>query len=62
MRRPVLPGDVLTATITVGEKRENARRPDAGWIDFAIETSRADGHPVLEYDSSILFKKRDRAG
>lgn len=61
MRRPVVPGDVLSVRVEVVARQAHRRRPDAGWVDFRVTTMRADGQPVLEHDSRILFERKSPA-
>lgn len=61
MRRPVVPGDVLSARTEVVGREAHRLRADAGWVDFRVTTSRADARTVLEYDTRILFERRSPA-
>lgn len=56
-RRPVVPGDRLSAYVTVTGKRPHDRRPAMGWLDFAVKTMRTDSETVLEYECRILFER-----
>ncbi len=55
MHRPVEPGDRLSMKIDVLATTPHSRRPDAGWIDFWIETRGTGGDTVLEYEVRVLF-------
>jgi len=62
MRRPVVPGDVLSARVEAVSREAHRRRADAGWVDFRVTTVRADAQTVLEHDSRILFERRPLQG
>lgn len=62
MRRPVVPGDVLSVRVEVVSREAHCRRANAGWVDFRVTTTRADARTVLEHDSRILFECRPAAG
>lgn len=62
MRRPVVPGDVLSVRAEVVGLEAHRLRADVGWVDFRLATSRADARTVLEYDTRILFERRSPAG
>ncbi len=41
--------------------KPHSRREDAGWLDFRVETFRADGTRVLRFVTRILFGRRQPA-
>lgn len=59
MRRPVVPGDVLSANATVAARAAHVKRQDAGWVEIHVETFRADDTKVLEFKARILFVRRN---
>ena len=56
MRKPVVPDDVLQATIEVVSRMKHHKRADAGWVELHVETTRGQDETVLEFDSRILFE------
>ena len=48
--KPVMPGDVLTATYTVKEARLSKSRPDMGVARMFYEVMRQDGETVMTWD------------
>lgn len=58
LRLPARPGDVLTSTTRVKEKRESASRPDAGILVFLNQVRNQDDEVVFEFDSAALYLKR----
>ena len=48
--KPVMPGDVLTATYTVKEARLSKSRPDMGIVRMLYEMKRQDGETVMTWD------------
>ena len=61
LETPVLPGDRLSVAATVITAKPHSRREDAGWLDFRVETFRADGTRVLQFVTRILFGRRQSA-
>lgn len=57
MRKPVVPDDVLQATIEVVSRMKHHKRADAGWVELHVETTRGTGETVLEFDARILFER-----
>lgn len=58
LERPVLPGDRISVKHTALSAKAHTRRGDAGWLDFRVETHRADGVRVMQYETRILFERR----
>ena len=48
--KPVMPGDVLTATYTVKEARLSKSRPDMGVVRIFYAMKRQDGETVMTWD------------
>jgi acyl dehydratase len=61
-RRPVRPGDTLTASSTVIEARASRSRPDMGIVRFRHEVVNQAGDVVMWLDNSILFGRRGADG
>lgn len=64
-RKPVFPGDILSAKATVLEQRELKSRPDLGLVMFEIAAANQDDILVLTQINPIMFVKRaaeDRKG
>ncbi|MFB6095873.1 MAG: MaoC family dehydratase [Haloferacaceae archaeon] len=59
--RPVRPGDTLTATITMDEKRRSSGDPANGIVTMSVETRNQDGDLVLSYTDTELVRVRDPA-
>jgi acyl dehydratase len=51
--RPVYPGDTLTATITITEKRRSQSKPTHGIVKYRMETTNQHGETVLEMTTAI---------
>lgn len=59
--RPVRPGDTLTASITMDEKRISSGNSTSGIVSMSIETHNQHGDVVLTYDDNELVRVRDPA-
>lgn len=57
-RRPVYPGDTITARSTVEEMRTSASRPDTGIITWHTEAQNQRGEVVLDYRRTNLVALR----
>lgn len=57
-RKPVYPGDTLTATATILERRELKSRPNLGLVTFEIAAANQSGDQVLKQIGPILFAKK----
>ncbi|MGH9076609.1 MAG: MaoC/PaaZ C-terminal domain-containing protein [Acidimicrobiales bacterium] len=57
-RRPVRPGDVLTATMTVLEAHRSASHPDRGTVTIAAEMVAAGGGVVMTMRARAIFGVR----
>lgn len=57
---PVRPGDVLTPTLEVYEKRRRADTPTEGIIRLKVSVRNADGRVVLSHVETALVKASDR--
>lgn len=55
---PVRPGDRLSGTMAVLEKRASTTRPDRGFVNFRFELTNQNGEPVLEQINLIMFALR----
>lgn len=60
-RKPVFPGDILSATATVLEQRELKSRPGLGLVMFEIAAAKQDDVRVLTQVNPIMFLKRGAA-
>jgi len=61
MRRPVVPGDVLSVHASVDARTAHVKRHDAGWVEIHAETFRTDDTKVLEFKARILFARKSGA-
>jgi len=57
-RKPVRPGDTLTASSTVVEARASESRPEMGIVRFRHEVINQHGDIVMWLDNAILFGRR----
>lgn len=57
--RPVRPGDTLTASVTMNEKRISSGNPTNGIVSMSVETRNQDGDVVLTYTDNELVRVRD---
>jgi acyl dehydratase len=57
--KPVLAGDTLTFSTEVVRKRELATRPQWGIVFMQVEAVNQRGEKVYEFESSVLFARRD---
>lgn len=57
--RPVRPGDTLTASITMDEKRVSNENPINGIVSMTVEARNGDGELVLSYRDNELVRVRD---
>lgn len=60
-KRPVYPGDTLTARAEVLDKRTLSSRPDLGIVSMRLTAENQDGTIVLMWESPILFARRTSA-
>lgn len=58
-RKPVRPGDTLTASSTVVETRASKSRPEMGIVRFRHEVVNQAGEMVMWLDNAILFGRRE---
>ncbi len=58
-KRPVRPGDTLTAKAEVLEIKELRSKPDLGIVTVRVTAANQSGTEVLLWDSPILFAKRE---
>lgn len=59
-RRPVHPGDTLTAHSTVVGLRESRKRPDFGIVTWRTEGRNQEGETVISYQRTNLIARRGR--
>lgn len=57
-RRPVRPGDRLTASSTVIEVRTSKSRPEMGIVRFRHEVVNQAGEAVMWLENPIMFRRR----
>lgn len=57
-KRPVRPGDVLTATATVLDSRPSRSRPEIGFVRFRFEVTNQAGETVMTMANAIMFGRR----
>lgn len=57
--RPVRPGDTISPTLTVVDKRASEGNPGTGVVSLEITVENGDGDLVLTYDDYELVKRRD---
>lgn len=60
-KKPVRPGDRLTAEARVLDKRESRTRPDRGYVTIEIAVIDQDGDEVLTLSVPEILKKRQAA-
>ena len=60
-RKPVYPGDTLTAKATILERRELRSRPGLGLITLEVSASNQSGQEVLNQVNPILFAMKNTA-
>ena len=58
-RRPVYPGDELTARVTVADKRLSKSRPEMGLVQFEVETRNQDDIVVMSFVSTSMMARRE---
>jgi acyl dehydratase len=58
-RLPVYPGDEITVTSTVVEKRPSEKVPNRGLVKVEVVGENEDGNEVLSYISMMYFERRD---
>lgn len=56
--KPVLPGDVLIATIRVEEARPSSSKPDRGFARFKLTITDGEGEPVMTQAFGAMFARR----
>jgi acyl dehydratase len=61
-RRPVYPGDTLTARFFVTAKRISTKRPDMGILSVYTEGFNQDEEVVISHKTTIMVKVREPAG
>lgn len=52
---PVRPGDMLTLTVTVLERRVSASKPSLGIVRWRWRLGNQEGRPVLDLEATSLF-------
>ncbi|MGH8759738.1 MAG: MaoC family dehydratase [Burkholderiales bacterium] len=57
-RKPVFPGDTVTANFAVAEMRPSKSRPDTGVIVFSVRVANQQGETVQEGQDIIMFERR----
>ena len=57
-RLPVYPGDEITVTSTVVEKRPSEKVPNRGLVKVEVVGENQDGDEVLSYLSKMYFERR----
>lgn len=55
---PVRPGDILTLSSTIIEKRESRTKPDRGVIRFNTVVSNQKDEPVLTFEVKVMMAKK----
>ncbi|GAA0775273.1 MaoC family dehydratase [Roseibium denhamense] len=60
-KRPVFPGDTLSATATIQKVRSLVTKPDLGLVFVRIAVTNQDDLPVLFWENPIMFAKREMA-
>jgi 3-hydroxybutyryl-CoA dehydratase len=55
--KPVFIGDTITATLSVGEKKE---KKELGLVTVKNQVVNQNGETVLVFDAHLLFKRRDQ--
>jgi acyl dehydratase len=58
-KRPVRPGDTLSATATIREMRRSQSLDQVGLVRFEIVTSNQAGEVVMEMDPLIMIRARE---
>jgi acyl dehydratase len=58
-RLPVYPGDEITVTSTVIEKRPSEKVPNRGLVKVEVVGENEDGNEVLSYLSKMYFQRKD---
>ena len=59
--KPVLAGDTLTYSTEITSKRALATRPQWGIVFLQVRAVNQRDEPVFEFESSVLFARRDAA-
>jgi acyl dehydratase len=59
-RKPVRPGDTLTALIRVCEKRASQSRSDRGYVSFEFETTNQNGEIVMTQSCQQIIPTRPK--
>ena len=57
---PVRPGDVLSLTITVLDKRPSSSKPDRGILVYGHEMTNQNGEVVMTLESTMFMLRRPR--
>jgi acyl dehydratase len=57
--QPVRPGDTLTASVTMDDKRVSNGNPTNGIVSMSVEAYNGDGDLVLSYQDNELVRVRD---
>ncbi len=60
-RKPVYPGDTLTYSTRVVDKRELSSRPDWGLITLRNEAENQTGEPVFGFTAQVFVERRSSA-
>jgi len=60
-KRPVHPGDTLTAAAEVLEKKDLRSKPDLGIVTMRVTAENQAGTQVLMWENAILFARREAA-
>lgn len=55
---PVRPGDELTVSTRIDDKRLSESHPDSGVVTTSLEAIRDDGATVLEWTATLLWARR----
>ena len=58
-RLPVYPGDEITVTSTVVDKRASEKVPNRGLVKVEVVGENEDGNEVLSYLSKMYFERRE---
>ncbi|MCK7612541.1 MaoC family dehydratase [Roseibium sediminicola] len=58
-KRPVFPGDTLTARAEILETKELRSKPDLGIVTVRVTAANQQGTEVLLWENPILFAKRE---
>lgn len=58
MHQPVRPGDTLSGTTQVCDKRVSDSHADRGYVDWEIRVADQDGEPVLTFTDLSMVRRR----